>query len=345
MKTGIFLLLAQLALGGVLAAEGVELVGTIYEPIKPRFLAVDDQQLYLAESATVHIYSLKNFKKITQFGKAGEGPEEFVAAAGGMTLVLLDTQLMVSSINKINFYEKNGSYLKTMKIQGGLFGGNFFPVKEGFIGMGNMDDKNGMTMAISLYDEQLNKKNEIRKVTMNVMSGKFNVFDLTRRMIYEVNQERVFFLSDDDQAVTISSVDGNSLSRIELGLGKVPLTKDDINRFLNQIGRNAPEAQKEEMKKRLEFPDFYPPMIRMIAKKNHLFVLSWKKEKDQHLAALYDINSGKKLTEAFVPLQFSDGIIPLPFAYHNGYYYAVNELPDEDEPDELIYKVVRKKLL
>ena len=343
IKTGMIMLI--MAIGLLLPAQDVDIVGTIYEPIKPRFLAVDDEQIYLAEPATVHIYRLKDFQKVTQFGKAGEGPEEFVAT-GSLTVVVQDKQLMVSASNKMNFYEKNGRFLRTMKLQGSVFSGNFFPVENSYVGMSmNMDEKNGMAMTINVYDDGLNKKKELRRITMNFMSGKINIFDMMRRMSYEVNRDRIFFLSDDDLSVTVSKVDGTVLNQISLGNEKIPLTQQDIDGFLSQMGRNVPESQREEMKKRFEFPDFYPPMMRMIADQNHLFLMTWKKKGALTLAIVYDIPSGKKLKEEYVPVHFADGIQPFPFAFKNGVYFAVNELPDEDEPDEVIYTIIRKKII
>ena len=44
---------------------------------KPDAIAVDDQQIYIAEVATIHILS-RDGKYIKKFGKRGEGPEEFL---------------------------------------------------------------------------------------------------------------------------------------------------------------------------------------------------------------------------------------------------------------------------
>lgn len=220
------------------------------------------------------------------------------------------------------------------------------PVDNGYLGISvNLDQKQqGMTMAVSLYDRELNKKKDLRQTFFSPMSGKFNLFETMRRMSYEAKGDRLYLLSDDDEAVSVFDLDGTERKRIALQLEKVPLTQGDIDNILVQFGRNVPAAQRDSLKDRFEFPEFYPPMIRMIVDGNHLFLMSWKRSAKGSLAAVYDTESGKKLKELYLPLHFENGIQPFPFTYFKGMYYAVNELPDEEEEDEVIYKVVRVPL-
>ncbi len=347
MKTAIAVLMLTMFCAQGIYPQDVEVVGTIYEPLKPSFILTDDQRIYLAEGTTVHIYNLKDFKETARFGKAGEGPEEFGAVQGGLTLFLLDNQLVVNARTKLNFYSLNGKFAKTVKINVGSFGGNFIPVDNGFVGTGmNLDQKQqSMTMTISVYDRDFNKKKELKSALIGRFSGKVNIFEAMRQMSYEGKGDRIYFLSEDDTAVTVNSLDGEELKRIELNLEKVPLTQEDIDKIINQFGRNVSAAQKEELMKRFEFPEYYPSMLRMLVDRNHLFVMTWNRNEKGSLAVIYDTQSGKKLKEAHVPVHFDNGIQPFPFSYRQGVYYAVNELADEDEPDEVIYKVVRIKLL
>ncbi len=331
-----------------LPAQTEELLGTIVEPIKPRFMAVDDGQIYIAEPATVHIYSLANFRKIAQFGKPGGGPEEFIAQGDAATLMVIPRggELVVSAMGKLNTYTRAGRFLKTTKIQAGMYSFMFYPLDKGFVGTSfSGDEKNGAAFSVNIYDEKFTRLSELNRMPINVGGGKFNPFEMMRRMSYTVDGNRIFVLADDDLSMLVRSATGQLIGKIPLLLEKVPVTPDDIETILKGMVRGQSGAQADQIRKLMEFPDHFPPLLNCIADQDRLYLVSWKKKKEEHLCAVYDIPSGRKLTEVWLPIQFVSGMQPFPYTFKHGYFYRVQELADADEPDEVVLRVVRKKLL
>ena len=74
MRSILIFLFLILLLIPVLSAEEVILA----EIFNPSSIKVDDQKIYIVQDVNTFIYSVKDFKLINKFGKAGEGPREFI---------------------------------------------------------------------------------------------------------------------------------------------------------------------------------------------------------------------------------------------------------------------------
>ena len=71
-KINLFILL--LFFSGSVSVFAAKIV-PLQELRKPETIAVDCSQIYITESASIYIYSLKDFRLIKKFGQAGEGPD------------------------------------------------------------------------------------------------------------------------------------------------------------------------------------------------------------------------------------------------------------------------------
>lgn len=351
MKKAFLFLFMVLAVSLGLLADDLDVIGVITEPIKPRFLAVDEHQIYIAEPTTVHIYTQAGFKKVTQFGKAGSGPEEFMAAQGGGSLFLIpyQDQLIVSAMGKLNYYKKNGSFIKTVKIEGAsMMAVKYLPLNTGYIGpaMGKGDDEKMVAFTTSIFDSSFKSKKVVNRTLLKAGSSQFNIFDMIRRMTYTTDRSKICCISDDDKAIDIYSENGAIIRNIAVNSTKVPVTKGDIDAFFTSMTKNGvSSAQVDALKKMFIFPEFYPLAMDLFIDNNIVYLTTWKKKGDDHLVLVYDSQTGSLLKEMYVPIQNMTGITPYPFTYHKGQFFSIVELPDEDEPDEVIYSVVRKKLL
>ena len=76
MKSRLLILLMLITSIFSLNLKG-EKVCNLNEVMKLEQLIIDNDYAYLAEEFKIHIYSMKNKKLITSFGKKGEGPGEF----------------------------------------------------------------------------------------------------------------------------------------------------------------------------------------------------------------------------------------------------------------------------
>ena len=160
----LFLLILMLA-QDVMASESVMLE----ELIEPNSILVDRQNLhiYIPEATTIYIYDLKNFKLKKQFGKKGEGPQEFlIDVLRGVEELQIDIQtpeLMVNSLGKISFFsKKDGSYIREIKSNSRAR--EFKPLGIGYAGQGMTVQGGVQYRAVNIYDSKLNKIKEVFKV-------------------------------------------------------------------------------------------------------------------------------------------------------------------------------------
>jgi len=164
-----FVLIAVIFIGGVYG----EKLAALSDLLVPDFMAVDNSQVYVAESTTVFIFSMKDFKLVSKFGKPGEGPQEFMKSVlgfGGISIFPLDDSLGISSVGKFSFYKKNGEYIKEMKAPSMFaFGSYNIPIEKGFVGMNmGIDQQAKKTkLFIILFDDKFNKRNTIATAEFN----------------------------------------------------------------------------------------------------------------------------------------------------------------------------------
>ena len=83
---------------------------TVLKEIKqPKNMTVDATQLYIAENATVYIYSLEDFKLIKSFGRKGQGPQEFQTYPHIPIAIDVSTEKLIVSTRIRTYYYKRDS--------------------------------------------------------------------------------------------------------------------------------------------------------------------------------------------------------------------------------------------
>ena len=115
---------------------------------KPNALAVDDNQLYIADGTSIYIYSLKDFSLKKKFGRDGEGPKEFKRK-----IYVIDIQhdyIVVNSLGKISYFAKDGKFIKEMRTPPQHI--RFRPLGEKFTGVGTFVEDQVMYQGINIYD-------------------------------------------------------------------------------------------------------------------------------------------------------------------------------------------------
>ncbi|MCP4150317.1 MAG: hypothetical protein GY757_21395, partial [bacterium] len=107
-------------------------LATLPELMKPKSISIDGTQMYVVESAThsIHLYSMKDYKLIKQFGKKGEGPGEYKRAPYVMAFT---DHVLLFAAGKNLYYSRSGDYLKEKRIDNGIVG--LWPVKDSYVGM------------------------------------------------------------------------------------------------------------------------------------------------------------------------------------------------------------------
>ncbi|MCI0470025.1 MAG: hypothetical protein L0Y73_00030, partial [Candidatus Aminicenantes bacterium] len=76
------------------------------ELLSPGAMLADNNRLYIADGAHVFIYLTKDFSLEKKFGRAGEGPQEFIEEI--YTLGLQGEYITIDSVGKLSFFTKEG---------------------------------------------------------------------------------------------------------------------------------------------------------------------------------------------------------------------------------------------
>lgn len=110
MKLKAFIAVLFLIVQGFAFAEKL---ANLPEVMKPWDFFVCGDRLYIGDDNTIHIYSLKDFKQIKQFGRAGAGPGEFFN--NKVRVEALPDKLAVNTIGKLIYFSLDGTYISDVR--------------------------------------------------------------------------------------------------------------------------------------------------------------------------------------------------------------------------------------
>lgn len=312
--------------------------------LRPRSILVDNQHIYVAEPTTVHIYNCSNNKKVGQFGKRGEGPQEFQPMRGKeglLSLTFHKNMLVVGSSRKLNFYQKNGTFIRTLKVRapGSII--SFRPFGEGFAGSGFSGYKGKYGAHITIYDKNFQVVKNIFRSEVGL--GFFNPYLMTQLVSHSINPDGLFLINENTKSVETYSETGKIITKHPLNLKSSPLTAEDRKRTINSILReDASTKERKIFEKITEFPSFYPLAINIIKSEDVLYLTRWEKVDGKNILIMLNASDGSLIKKTSVQLQFLNEYQPFPFTYHDGHLYAIHVFPDDD--DDEVYGLVKVKV-
>ncbi|MCK4766300.1 MAG: hypothetical protein KAW12_29160 [Candidatus Aminicenantes bacterium] len=302
-----------------------EKVAVLEEIMKPGSIAVDEKQVYINEDTTIFIYSLKDYTLKKKFGKAGEGPEEFLRAVIG--IIPWKDHLLINSFGKISYFTKDGIYQKELKTGVGVFNGVFRPLQEGFVGFKITREDGVGYLNVVIYDARLKAGKSIYKMKSPVQqTGKMKM--LNTSLTYKTYDNKIFITGKEGFTIDVLDHTGKSLFSIEQEYKRRKFTAED-EKNLREVIKLEARGQYEAVKNRLSFPDYYPEFLDIYLDDNKLYAATWKREGDKLEFYIFDIK-GKLLKRQFIPFTFQDAMRPFPFAVKSGKLYQVVENEDED---------------
>lgn len=303
-----------LLLCGQISAERL---GNISEVLKPDSIRVSGDELYVAQGAKVFVYSLKDFRLIRQFGKAGEGPGELKESFFWASAVTVtgDT-LFVQGLDKFIYFSKEGKVRKErrknmryIKVQ---------PVGKNFLARIFMfQEKNGIRYtSLNILGPDLKKIKEIYREPLHMVNepGKTPMPPDTANFC--VWGDKIFLEKNTGEfVIEIFDSSGNRLYEIKKEAAKIPFTANDKKMAMDyikesfsrkrltffvpvQVGQGGWEAFKKWCKPL--YPEYYPPIRDILVNNGKIYTRTYKRKgnKDQYI--IMDLK-GKTLKETFLP--------------------------------------------
>jgi len=324
------------------AAAGLsaEKVADLSELNKPGTIAVDTDQIYIAEGSTVFIYSRKDFNFIKKFGKKGEGPQEFnVRQSESVEVLPLEDKLMINSLQKISYYTKDGAFIKEIRPKT-MYILPYRPIGDKFVGFGFKQDNQKRFLTLNLYGKDLKKIKEIYTNELPVpAAGQIDPIKQTQSYEMFSQNNKIFYLQYKG-VVPVFDENGSKLYEIVHKSKKIKITQDRIDRYLNFF-KTDPRTRSayEQVKARVKFKEFFPPIRSMKVAEGNVYLVTYKEDGNNREFFIYD-EKGKLIKQVMLPLIELNGLFLSPYTICKNKIYQVVENIDDEEWELHVSKIL-----
>lgn len=283
-------------------------------------LAVDGDNVYIADMQSVCIYSLKDFKMVKRFGKQGEGPGEF---SGYITLSLSGDNLIINSPSKVSWFSKTGELIKEARVQ--YF--SFIPLGKNFASIGFARDKDtGIAYeTVNIYDAEFKKLKELFREEnwAQKVGEKFTFHVLNFYGLFFFSYKDKLYVGAKGGVIRVYDENGNELYSITPKFEKIKVTDADKNRYLDFLKTDYRWKDRyEQVKSGLIFDDYFPERRRFYVADDKIYMFTYKRKDDKYQCLVFDLK-GKLLTEAYIPMADQNPTLPYPFSICNGKLYQL----------------------
>lgn len=315
----------------IMAAEPVALE----ELGRPAILIVQDEKIFVLEGTTVFIYNLKDYKLITKFGRAGEGPGEFMINSNEgrpMSMSLYKNNILVNSIAKMSYFDMNGNFKKERKVTADAL---LFPVKNKFIAIGPVNnDTNQQYLGFRLMEENLNDSKILFLSKFDLGAGirqlLLPVVNFTYNPVYK---DKIYInTSTSEFKIDVFNTNGEKLYSIKKDIKNIPTPKDYKRQCLEWF-KNHPQYKRryEFVKNILKVRKHFPSIRDLTIADDILHVLTYRRKNKLWECILMDLK-GKELTRKFIPLEeyVPLSFYPILYSSYKGNMYTLVENKDDE---------------
>jgi hypothetical protein len=316
IKQTIGLLLTAIIFSGGIYAEKL---ATLPEIQNPTGLTIAAERFYVIEGTRVSIYSFKDFKLINQFGKKGEGPQEFMHFA---RVVPQPDDLFVYSFGKIAYYTKDGIFKSEKRALSISF--KFTPLGDKYVGIA-FDMKDGVRYnSISIFDSDLKREKVLYSYKRVIQdAGNIDPVD-TRDCDFFISDNKIFF-DDKDGNIRCCDDTGKQLFLIETKIPGIKVTRADEERYRNHYKKDPQYKDIYHMiENRIKFPSLFPPIQYFEVVDKKIYVVTFKKKDDKFEYMVYDIK-GKLLKKDMTRLLYGSAIELFPTSAKDGKIFQLIE--------------------
>jgi len=275
------------------------------------------------------------------FSRRGQGPGELQAPGFPSLHLAVDYKgnIAVSDFRnrKVSFFEKNGSFIKEVKIGSNIF--DVIPLENGnYIALKSVSDprseyinQNPLTLFNSEFKEikELDKQLVPNPIVGKKLKGIWYILSwiVSRGKIYTGFQERGY-------EILVYDLDGNLLQKIKKDYKPVPVPKEHKEIFMKTF--EAPIF--DSIRSKIYFPDSMPPFHAFFSDdEGRLFIMTYEKGPNpgEYIHDIFNpegVFIGRKSLKAF----YDEG--GLYTKMKNGRLYCLNE-KDSGFKKLTVYKV------
>lgn len=306
-------------------------VATFPGILTPFDILVDKDRFYISESATIHIFSLKDYSLICKFGKKGEGPGEFKLDDDNAVFVtLLPDSLMINSVGRISYFSKDGTFIKEVPNHSGRW---LKPLGDHFVGMRIWyDKKNTRFRTVCIFDPQLKKLKDIYTEVHGIQPRKkiIDAVSWPSSWNYLTYGEKVFVMGKEKE-IYVYNKKGETVSTIELDYKPIKVTASKKKEYITFYKENDPywRTRWERLKSWYVFPDYFPVARYFTIRDEKIYIMTYKEEENKKEFLVLDMN-GRLLKKVLLPIVSWDIMGVMPFDFHGDKLYQLVENPETE---------------
>lgn len=331
----VYALIIVLLFTAVLQHGAAKKLATLEGLMRPDMTVFGNDRLYVTEKASIYIYSLKDFKLIKKFGKAGEGPQEFKVIQFGTPLIAipLKGKLYVASFGKLSMFNAEGEYISEQVIPPFIVPIPFLDKWLG-TGMANNEKKESL-LSVCLYNGKFEKEKELYITDFKV--GQSFVMDMPMTSFaFLPDKDRIYLAAGKDGfAIDVFDKTGKKLYRISREHKPMKVGADYKDKTEAWF-KHDPDYRVawDFFKTRLSYKTHYPAIREMFVEDDRIYVLTYKNKDELSELIIMDLK-GKEQKRVFVnaPLRMGMDYYPKYTIYNKAFYTLLEN--EEDETWEL----------
>ena len=300
-------------------------------------ISVQNNRIYIEEETTIHIYSLKDFKHLKQFGKEGEGPGEFKFF---MEFEALSQKLVVNTMGKAIIFSLEGVFLEEFRTPVSIR--SIYPVGNNFVGYASVTQKGKVKSKLNtnFYDRKFNLLKTIHDGSTGQMiffkSGtkkKQDFFMVRDHVAFSIYKDRVF-LGDTTKGFFCSVYDssGKKLYDIHRKHEKLKVSEDYKKKIMKRE-QERPSWQRNKKLFNYLFPEYFPAFRAVRFSDDKIYFVTYANTDNRDEVVVTDLK-GNFVQKTGIPSdpynrnnRFS--------IYQNQVFYLMRIEEDEDELWEL----------
>lgn len=309
---------------------------------KPENIIVDQNQILITEFPHVYIYSLKDFKLINKFGKAGEGPREFFRYIRIQPHLNYPDNIVVNSHMKISFFTRDGTFVKEIRSKTSSIANVYKPMGKGkYAAYGLVQENRIFYSTVELYDSNLKKIKEVIRWERPIQQGKSidpTDYDLHGGE-FRVYDGKIVVLIREKGNIEVFDEDGKKCSSVNYDYERIPITLEDKQEFHHFYQTDPRYRQSyEEVKSRFKFNNFFPCARVLTVADNKLYVLTNKRKEKKSEFVIFDLK-GKFLKKIMVTFENANIREAYPFTINYGKLFQLVDNEDMEEWELHIHQI------
>jgi hypothetical protein len=307
-----------------------EKLAVLSEISNPSFdIFMDDDRFYVVEGARVYVYSLQDYRLLTQFGRRGEGPGEFkVGVDDHVYIVPRKDHLVIESQGRLSYFTRGGDFLREVKVF--MPGYNLLqPLGDKMVGFIDKWDKETKTYykILNIFSPDLRKEREICRAEHNYQRSGFTV--LRGTFLFKVHREKIFVTYwGGDFVMDCFDRDGKRLYRIEDKAFEKRKTSDEDIRKIHDYFKTYHEDYYSRNRDKIRIKEYWPAIGTFFLDGDRIYFLTYIGRKtgngEEWLVYIHDI-SGKFIKKLYLPLKEREIWEVYPATFYRGKLFQLLE--------------------